>query len=335
MELGVLYYKAAWADLEVVMEAIIIILLVILIGLFLWYILQGRRRWKEQGDNLTKVVGEKVEGSMGVFGDLRERLGELIKGTKNIEEVGKSISSLQEALRVPQFRGGFGEQGLDRLLANNLPSGSYKLQYPLRNGEIRADAVIEIGGNLVPIDSKFPFPLEDFEQLSKAKSEDEQKTLRRGFIRTIKDHIDKVCKYIVTDEKTFDFALMYIPAENIYYETIVQSEIYSYCLQKRVFPVSPNSFYTYLKTIAIGFKGLQIEKFAQEMHGRLQGLQNDLQDFQEDYELIGRHISHAASKHTEAGNKLTKLSGRLELIAGETPIEKLAEGSTETHDEGS
>jgi len=334
MELGVLYYEAAWADLEVVMEAIIIILLVILIGLFLWYILQGRRRWKEQGDNLTKVVGEKVEGSMGVFGDLRERLGELIKGTKNIEEVG-SISSLQEALRVPQFRGGFGEQGLDRLLANNLPSGSYKLQYPLRNGEIRADAVIEIGGNLVPIDSKFPFPLEDFEQLSKAKSEDEQKTLRRGFIRTIKDHIDKVCKYIVTDEKTFDFALMYIPAENIYYETIVQSEIYSYCLQKRVFPVSPNSFYTYLKTIVLGLKGVQIEKFARDILGRLGRLQGDLANFQKDYATLGTHIRNAAQKHTEAETKLTRLSGRLELIAGETPIEKLAEGSTETHDEGS
>jgi len=99
--------------------------------------------------------------------------------------------------------------------------------------------------------------------------------------------------------------------------------------------VSPNSFYTYLKTIAIGFKGLQIEKFAREILGRLQGLQGDFQDFQEDYELIGRHISHAASKHTEAETKLTRLSGRLELLTGETPIEKLPEGDTETHDEAS
>jgi len=322
------------------MIMILLVILVILLSFFLWDKLRERKRWKEQGEALSKMVGEKVEGSVGVFGDVRQRLGELTEKTKAIEEVGKSISSLQEALREPKFRGGFGEQGLERLLANNLPPGSYKLQHPFRNGEIRADAVIDIGGKLVPIDSKFPFPLEDFERLSKAE-EDEQKALRRGFIRTIKDHIDKVCKYIVTDEKTFDFALMYIPAENIYYETIVQSEIYSYCLQKRVFPVSPNSFYTYLKTIAIGFKGLQIEKFAQEILGRLQGLQGDLQDFQEDYELIGRHISHAASKHTEAETKLTRLSGRLELLGrleiltGETPIEKLPEGDTETHDEAS
>ena len=234
------------------MEIGVIILLVIVLVILISDRLRGRQRWKEQGETLSKIVGEKVEGSVGVFGDLRERLGELTKRTKDIEEVGKSISSLQEALRAPNFRGGFGEQGLERLLANNLPSGSYKLQYPFRNGEIRADAVIEIGGKLVPIDSKFPFPLEDFEQLSEAESEDEQKALRRQFTRIIKKHIDDVTKYILPDENTFDFALMYIPAENIYYETIVQSEIYSYCVQKRVFPVSPNSFYTYLKTIAIG-----------------------------------------------------------------------------------
>jgi len=318
------------------MEIVIIILLavlVILVGVFLWDRFQRERRLREQGDALSKVVGERVDGTLQVVVDLNKSLGELKERTKNIEEVGKSISSLQEALREPKFRGGFGEQGLERLLANNLPPGSYKLQYPFRNGEIRADAVIEIGGNLVPIDSKFPFPLEDFERLSKAESEDEQKTLRRGFIRTIKDHVDKVCKYIVTDEKTFDFALMYIPAENIYYETIVQSEIYSYCLQKRVFPVSPNSFYTYLKTIAIGFKGLQITKFAQEILGRLQGLQSDFEDFQDDYEVVGGHIRHAANKYDEASRKLARFGDKLQLT-GETPVEKLPEGDTGTHDEG-
>jgi len=314
------------------MQIAIIILLVILVGFFLWDRLRAGQRWKEQSDILSRAVGEKVEGGVGVFGDVRQRLGELTEKAKAIEEVGKSISSLQEALREPKFRGGFGEQGLERLLANNLPPGSYKLQYPFRNGEIRADAVIEIGGKLVPVDSKFPFPLEDFERLNKTESEDEQKVLQRGFTRTIKDHVDKICKYILPDEKTFDFALMYIPAENVYYETIVQSEIYSYCLKKKVFPVSPNSFYTYLTTIAIGFQGLQIEKFAQEILGRLQGLQGDLQDFQQDYELIGRHISHAASKHTEAETKLTRLSGRLGLLTGETPLEKLPEKDNETGD---
>ncbi|GAG77950.1 unnamed protein product, partial [marine sediment metagenome] len=88
-----------------------------------------------------------------------------------------------------------------------------------RNGET-VDAVIRIGGNLVPIDSKFP--LEDFQRILTVESEEEQVALRRQFTRTIKKHIDDVTKYILPDENTFDFALMYIPAENVYYETILR-----------------------------------------------------------------------------------------------------------------
>lgn len=320
------------------MEIAVIILLSILVAAFLWDRLRANRRLKEQGDALTRLVGERIEGSMGVFGDVRERLGELTKRTKDIEDIGKSISSLQEALRAPKFRGGFGELGLERLLTDCLPADSYRLQHRFRNGDI-VDAVVKIGTNLVPVDSKFPFPLEDFEKMVTAPEAEEHPRLRRQFVRTIRKHIDDVSKYILPDENTFDFALMYIPAENIYYETIVrcpqpseEGDIYAYCLQKRVFPVSPNSFYAYLQAIVLGLKGLQVEKSAQEILGRLQRLQGDLKGFQEDYELVGRHIYNAAKKHTEAGIKLTRLSDRIELLTGDSPADKLPAGD-ETNDE--
>jgi len=320
------------------MEIAIIILLVIIVAFFLWDRFQRERRLKEQGEALSKAVGERMEGSLGVFGDVRERLGELTKRTKDIEEVGKSIASLQEAMRAPKFRGGFGELGLERLLVDSLPPDSYSLQHKFRNGEI-VDAAVQIGGNLVPIDSKFPFPLEDFERMVTQESEDERNRLRRQFARTIKKHIDEVSKYIRPDEKTFDFALMYIPAENIYYETIVrgpqaaeESDIYSYCLQKRVFPVSPNSFYAYLQAIVLGLKGLQVEKSARDILGHLERLQGDLQDFQDDYNTLGGHIRHAATKYDEASRKLARFEDKLK-ITGETPIEKLPEGSAETSEE--
>jgi DNA recombination protein RmuC len=319
-------------------EIVIIVLLVILVGFFAWDRLRGRQRWKEQGETLSKIVEEKVAGSVGVFGDLRERLGELTKRTKDIEEASKSISSLQEALRAPKFRGEFGEVGLETLLMNHF-SGSYHLQYRFQNGKI-VDAVLRVGENLVPIDAKFPFPLEDFERMVTTQSQEEQIRLRRQFTRTIKKHIDDVSQYIQPDEGTFDFALLYIPAENLYYETVVrgsqpsqESDIYSYCRQKRVFIVSPNTFYAYLQAIVLGLNGLQVEKFAREILGQLERLKGELQDFQEDYELIGRHISNAAKKHTEAETKLTRLSGRLELLKGETRVEELPQGDTQTGNE--
>ncbi len=142
--------------------------------------------------------------------------------------------------------------------------------------------------------------------------------------------------YILPDEKTFDFALMYIPPENVYYETILrgheESEIYSYSLQKRVIPVSPNSFYAYLQVIILGLKGLHIEKTARDILGHLGRLQGDLQDFQEDYAILGGHIRHAAQKYDDTERKLARLDEKLQVV-GETPIEKLPEGNTETHDE--
>jgi len=320
--------------MEIVIIILLVMLLVVLVGFFLWDRLQARQRWREQSDTLSKTVGERIADTTKVFGEVKERLGELTQRTKEIQEVGKNISGLQEILRAPKFRGGFGELLLERLLADILPRDNYSLQYRFRNGEI-VDAVIRIGENLVPIDSKFP--LEDFERIIKAESQEEQVALRKQFTRTIKKHIDDVTRYILPDENTFDFALMYIPAENIYYETILrgyaeESEIYSYSLQKRVIPVSPNSFYAYLQVIILGLKGLHIEKTARDILGHLGRLQGDLQDFQEDYDTLGGHIRHAAQKYDDAARKLTRLGDKLQL-AGETPIDKLPEGDTQTGNE--
>ncbi len=316
------------------MEIVIVALLLVLIGFFLWDRFRREQRWKEQSDILSKTLGERIADTTKVFGDVKEKLGELTQRTAQIQEVGKDISSLQEILRAPKFRGGFGEFLLERLLADILPRENYSLQHRFRSGET-VDAVIRIGGNLVPIDSKFP--LEDFERIVAAESEEEQVALRKQFTRTIKKHIDNVTKYILPDEKTFDFALMYIPAENVYYETTLrgyaeESEIYLYALQKRVIPVSPNSFYAYLQVIILGLKGLHIESAAREILGHLGRLQGDLTDFQKDYTTLGTHIRHASQKHDEAARKLARLGDKLQL-AGGTSVEQLPEESTQPSDE--
>jgi DNA recombination protein RmuC len=311
------------------MEIIIIVLLAILVIFFLWDRFRQERRWRQQSETLSKTVSERIADTTRVFGDVREKLGELAKGTRQIEEVGKNISSLQEILRAPKFRGGLGELLLERLLDDILPRENYELQHRFHNGEA-VDAVIKIGDNLVPIDSKFP--LEDFERVLAAESETEQAALRRQFTRTVRKHIDSVREYIRPDENTFDFALMYIPAENVYYETILrgheQSEIYSYSLKKRVIPVSPNSFYAYLQVITLGLKGLHIEKTARDILGHLGRLQGDLTAFQEDYATLGTHIGHAARKYEEASRKLTLLDEKMQLTT-RTSIAELPEGRTE------
>ncbi len=123
---------------------------------------------------------------------------------------------------------------------------------------------------------------------------------------------------------------MYIPAENVYYETVLrdgteENEVYSYALRKRVIPVSPNSFYAYLQVIILGFKGLHIEQTAGEILGQLGRLQGDLDDFQVEYDTLGGHIRHAATKYDDAERKLSLLGDKLRLT-GETRIGRLPDG---------
>jgi DNA recombination protein RmuC len=132
--------------------------------------------------------------------------------------------------------------------------------------------------------------------------------------------VDEIAKkYILPDEGTFDFALMYIPAENIYYEIIVKEDgeeepPAAYALGRRVVPVSPNTFYAYLRVIVLGLRGLRIERDAQEIQARLGRLRGDLDKFRETFDVVGRHLSNARNKYDDAASSLGRLEGKLEGI---------------------
>ncbi len=270
----------------------------------------------QQLTNASGQIGTRLDHAARVVGEVKQNLGEMAKATQQVYDVGKDIASLQEILRAPKLRGNLGELFLGELLSQVLPPTQYTLQHRFKSNEV-VDAAIRLGPGLVPVDSKFP--LENFKKLIEAATDDEKKAHRRKFRSDVKKHIDQIAlKYILPDEGTYDFALMYIPAENVYYETIIKDETFvdenalcSYALAKRVVPVSPNSFYAYLQAIVLGFKGLRIEKSAQEIHQRLQHLAGDFHRFKEDFDVIGRHLSNTKGKYDEASKKLDRLGDRL------------------------
>jgi DNA recombination protein RmuC len=291
----------------------------------------------QQLQNSSGQIGQRLDTARQVIGEVREKLGELSKTSEQIHEVGKNIASLQEILRPPKLRGGLGEQFLGELLSQILPPEFYSLQYPFSSGE-RVDAVVRLGEKFVPIDSKFP--LDNFRRIIECKTEEEKKSFKKIFYRDVKKHIDDIAsKYILPQEGTYDFALLYIPAENVYYEIITKDEsfgeekgVLNYALTKKVIPVSPNSFYAYLQVIVLGLKGLQIEKGAQKIQALLSGLKKDIGGFQEDFQLVGKHISNAMNKFEEARRRLDKFSFKLEQIESQ-PSLPLPDKNIESKDE--
>ncbi len=278
------------------------------------------RTFSDKLQDTTKAV-ESVKGTIGKLEEsVKGSIGKLEESSKRIYEVGKDISGLQDLLKPPKLRGGLGELFLEHLLAQILPKKNYDLQYGFRGGE-RVDAVIHLGDKMVCIDSKFP--LEDFQRITAVQDERERKSCRRRFNSAVKKHIDDISsKYIRADEGTYDFAFMYIPAENVYYETIAKDEelgeekgLQSYAMEKHVIPVSPNSFFAYLFTVVLGLKGLEIEKNAEEVMARLRTISKELEKFRDDFNTLGTHIKNASGKYDSADKQLSVLDGKLDQIS--------------------
>lgn len=283
---------------------------------------QVNERLKEASLALSeghKTVGERLDSATRVFGDIQKSLGRLEETHKHIIEISKDISSLQELLRAPKFRGEMGETLLGKLLEDILPKANIKLQHSFKSGDV-VDAAIVIGQNLISIDAKFP--LENFRKLQDAPTEDEKKPYYRAFVRDVKGRIEEVSsKYILPDEGTFDFALMYIPAEAVYYQISKDEELGAYSKARKVIFVSPNTFYAYLQAILYGLRGVNIQRNIQKIFAELGRVQIDFKKFQEDFDLVGGHLSNAAKKYGDAREKLGQLKDKLTMTTERDQIE--------------
>ena len=279
----------------------------------------------QQMQSQTSNVGTRLDSAARVIGEVQKNLGELGKATQEIKELGQSVSKLEEMLRAPKLRGALGELLLEDLLKQVIPSDHFETQYKFKNGQL-VDAAIKTAGGIVPIDSKFP--LENFRKFMEAQTDSEKKAYQKTFISDVKKHIDSIAsKYILPDEGTFDFALMYIPAENVYYETIIKDDTFDgislqdYAMNKNVVPVSPNSFYAHLRVIVLGLKGLQIEKNAKEIINNLSRLQGEIGKVRDSFDILGSHLDNARKKYEEADKKLTHFEDRLENITNKSLTE--------------
>lgn len=336
------------------MQAILVVvtvLLISIIGLLIWLISSnfgGRKDLAGQAsaimllqqqleslkasqdgtrDALTKSLqsgqenlNQNLQSSQKVLGQLHTQIGELQGTSKQMTQVGIEVRRLQDILSSPKLRGQMGELSLEYLLSQILPKDSYELQYSFKDGKI-VDALVKMAGYSVPIDAKFPLPA--FERLMQAQSDDEKAKQRKQFLKDVANHIDKIAaSYIRPAEGTLDFALMYIPAENVYYETVVKhdgdtTDIMQYCLDKKVIPVSPNLLYAYLMTVVMGLHGLQIERQAAEIRQNLKKLNADFEAFGTCWEVLGRHLRNAGNQYEEGNQKLTRFGIQLTNIQNE------------------
>ncbi len=276
-----------------------------------------------QGTNVmsanSEVFGKNIAAVQTTFAGLQRQVGEMTEQARQLGEISKAVTAIEHVLRAPKLRGNFGEEQLENLLSLVFSKEQYAMQYRFSTGEI-TDAIVFLPQGNVAVDSKFP--LENFRRITEAATEEEKKIARRDFLRDVRKRVDEVAlRYIRPSEGTLPFALMYVPAENVYYETIIRDEegfqLYRYCQEKRVIPVSPNSLYAYLQTIMVGLKGMQVGQRAQTIVREIESLRIELEKFTRAYDTVGQHIKNAAAKLEEGSRLLNKVELRVEGLTGE------------------
>jgi DNA recombination protein RmuC len=274
-----------------------------------------------QSSNESRIKSSLDEATRS-YKDVEVKLNKLFEVSRQIHEVGKDMSSLNDLLKSPKLRGGLGEFFLEDLLKQVIPKENYVFQYSYPSGE-KVDAIIRLaGGKFVPIDSKFP--LENYLRLAEADHE-ERKKFKSAFFKDVKKHIDSISqKYINPEFGSFDFALMYIPAESVYYEIILSDQdnanIVDYFYAKKVIPVSPNNLFVYLQTVLIGLKGFQIEKNAKKIYDLLSSLEKNFVKVGDDFSVLGSHITNARNKYDQTEKNLNRLVDSFHSISNENHL---------------
>ena len=250
----------------------------------------------------TKAINERLDRAAQVISGVSKSVGEMT-------EIGRSMRELQEFLRSPKMRGQMGEAILKDLLGQTLPKQNFHLQYAFKGGEI-VDAALKLEQGIIPIDAKFP--LDNFRKMIEAKEERERKNYYREFENDVKKHIDDISKkYILTEEGTIDYALMYLPSETVYYEVVNDLTLFDYSQNKRVLPVSPMTFYAYLRAILMSFEGQKIEEQAKKILSAIRAIQKDYLKVEDNMSVLNRHVVNAYNQMNNLVSSFTLLGQKI------------------------
>jgi DNA recombination protein RmuC len=241
----------------------------------------------------------------------------------------EQLENLEQTLQNPKHRGILGEYYLENVLKNVLPPGSYEMQYKFQDGDI-VDAAVFVKDKVIPVDSKFS--LENYNRIVNEKDASAKEELEKEFKQDLKNRIDETSKYIKPKENTMDFAFMFIPAEGIYYDLLINKvgavkintqDLIEYAFkQKHVIIVSPTSFLAYLQTVLQGLRALQIEEGAKEIQKRVEDLGKHILAYDEYFKKLGGHLSTTVNAYNTAYKELNKIDKDIVKITdGERSID--------------
>lgn len=275
---------------------------------------KGINATREEVGRSKDLISEHTIKTIETIKDMGETIHKIIQQQEEAQKLGQSLKDL---LQVPKLRGSYGEAILEEMLERVLPKGIWEKQYMIEGRE-QVDAVVKFKDIVIPIDAKFP--RDDYLRYLEASSPEEKAKCWKNHEAAVKSQIKSISiKYIKPDKGTSEFALMFIPSEAIYYETIAEknylgepSKLYEYALENKVMPVSPNTFYAFLQIIVMGIRNLDIIKNAKKLEEGLKTIQKSFDSFYKKYEDVGKHLGKAGEAYRVGNEHIKRYKSRLD-----------------------
>lgn len=280
---------------------------------------------------VLKEIKENVNGTSQTMhqqiSSFTEETTEIRKQLEQVQETMRDISSFQEIFRTPKLRGEWGEANLAHILAEYFPKELYLSNYQFSSGA-QVEFVLKLPNKkLLPIDAKF-FS-DNFEKMKEVKDKEEKTYFQKKLIQDIKFNIQEIAsKYILPAENTVDFALMFVPAEAIFYEIMFnlrEEDIASFARSKKVILCSPNTIYLILRTIVDWFRDTQISRQTQEILRRLNRIQQDSEKLMNDFRKLGSHLRNATSAYDASEKRLFLFSDKVSRLLEQEKPKQLEE----------
>jgi DNA recombination protein RmuC len=246
------------------------------------------------------------------------------EATTRFMTIAEQLANLEKVLKHQKQRGNLGEASLELILGNILPPGSYKMQYEFPGGET-VDAVVVTKEGVIPIDAKFS--LDNYQRLVNAIDDAQREELEKQFKNDLKMRIDECAKYVRVKDGTLPFAFMYIPAEAIYYDLLINEvgsvkvntrNLIDYAYnEKKVIIVSPTTFAAYLQSVLYGFKAFKIEENAIEIRKNVEALSRHLKAYEDYYKKLGSSLSTTVNHYMTGSRELGKIDKDVLRITGD------------------
>lgn len=276
------------------------------------------RESKELMQQINKEVNEQIRSIQESISEkllgVQRNVSEVSESSKQVFMVAEQLQNLEKVLKHQKQRGNLGEASLQLALENMLPATAYKMQYQFEGGET-VDAVVITKDGMIPVDAKFS--LDNYRRLVDATNDVEKEQLEKEFKNDLKKRIDETSKYIRPKDGTLPFAFMYIPAEAIYYDLLVNEvgsvkvntrSLIDYAYKdKNVIIVSPTTFAAYLQSVLYGFRAFKVEEGAKEIQQNVEKLTRHLSAYNQYFEKIGATLGTTVNHYNMASKELGKI----------------------------